>query len=404
MGSHHNLLDPPHFCGGARGLFPREGEITAGGEFHPALRTFLHNSKVCMFELKWFSIMNSRFQIFRARSVVLSVLFGALLGVGLIAPLHIADRPPLAEAMNLMSANTSDAPQVEELPAPALASVEVRDAIFAHNPARYGDDGSFNPHPRVAPGQTASIETVSDDGVARRYILHVGANYSPAHPMPVLFAFHGWKVSPEDFLQDSRLSETPAWNDAIVVYPEGLAGAWEGAPYAVGGEGADFRFVRKIVDEVDREYRIDRNRVYAAGMSNGGGLATAVGCRMPEVFAAVAAVSAAYYFPTLGGCIGAPMPGLYIHSTGDSVINYAGGIRHGAAYYPARVASDFQAMRNGCRVFDSHVSGFPGGERFVYQGCRAETQHIRVDNRPHVWNVDPVVPHEVWGFLSRHSK
>ncbi|MCS4489765.1 PHB depolymerase family esterase [Corynebacterium sp. ES2775-CONJ] len=297
-------------------------------------------------------------------------------------------------------------PRVEEFLEPQLAAVEERADILSRNVARYGEDHSYNPVPPVAPGMQHSVEMRDDSGITRRYIVHIGSQYNldnPA-PAPVLFAFHGWKEGAEAFVKHSGFANTKAWEEAIAIYPQGLDSAWEGAPYAKATASEDMDFIRAILEQIDRDYKIDRNRVYAAGFSNGGGMAAALGCKMPETFAAIATVSAAFYFPTLDGCVRSPMPGLFVHSSEDQIISYEGGKRHGAYYYAPRFAADFEAVRNGCSQSTPDVDRFGNGERYIYRGCTAETQHIRIDGQPHKWILDPSLPGYIWNFLSSKSK
>src|SRR5438309_369954 len=68
--------------------------------------------------------------------------------------------------------------------------------------------------------------------------------------------------------------------------------------------------------------RVDRKRVYACGMSNGGMMAYRLAAEMPERFAAIAVVSGVM-------CLEKPqlkhaMPILHFHGTKDSLIPFEG--------------------------------------------------------------------------------
>ena len=68
-------------------------------------------------------------------------------------------------------------------------------------------------------------------------------------------------------------------------------------------------------------YNVDHDRIYAVGMSNGGGFAALLGCRMPEQFRAIASVAGAYYPGTYEGCAEGPVAFLEIHGGKDGVIS-----------------------------------------------------------------------------------
>ena len=86
--------------------------------------------------------------------------------------------------------------------------------------------------------------------------------------------FSGWQHSAAKARGYAALEGTGAGSDAIIVYPQGRNNAWEGAPYAATSRGQDVAFVREIVRTLANEGKADRSRVYATGLSNGGGMAS----------------------------------------------------------------------------------------------------------------------------------
>jgi polyhydroxybutyrate depolymerase len=53
----------------------------------------------------------------------------------------------------------------------------------------------------------------------------------------------------------------------------------------------DLAFVEQMLDAIEQNYCIDRNRIYATGLSSGGMLTHRLGCDMADRFAAIAPVS-----------------------------------------------------------------------------------------------------------------
>lgn len=258
------------------------------------------------------------------------------------------------------------------------------------------------PAPRVANGTTKNVWT-THNGVKRRYLLYIPTGYSPARPAPVLFGFGGWGDSPENYKGYARMNTTGAHSQAIQVYPEGIARAWEGAPYAKTRVGQDTAFVKQVLNEVDRTYAVNRNRVYAMGMSNGGGMAASIGCRAQDTFAAVAMVSAAYYTPSVRGCRRGSVAALVMHGTNDAMMHYNGGIRHGASYESVRSVTGGFVHRNGCSTLHSRTPMAGGATRFAYRGC-AKPTHLVAVPQDHLWFWSPDAANEVWGFLSRQHR
>jgi len=57
--------------------------------------------------------------------------------------------------------------------------------------------------------------------------------------------------------------------------------------------GLDVKFISDLIDKLEAAYNIDPNHIYADGISNGGGMAFALSCRLSDRIAAVGAVAAA---------------------------------------------------------------------------------------------------------------
>ncbi len=180
--------------------------------------------------------------------------------------------------------------------------------------------------------------TTSHDGQARRYALYVPAA-AKGEPLPLVFSLHGGGVELEDQI-GARGHKSPfkLWMELAeregfyVVYPEGRPGAygkptWNDcrADCTVSSSADDVGFLLRILEEVAAEHPLDRGRIYASGMSNGGFMALRLAVEEPDVFAAVAAIGAA--MPAVSGCAAAsePVPVLFMNGTADPNMPYGGG-------------------------------------------------------------------------------
>lgn len=241
-----------------------------------------------------------------------------------------------------------------------------------------------------APGEHRQM-FISAQGRDRSFLLSVPEGYTDGVSWPVIFVFHGWQESSRATHDYTGFDAA----DAIIVYPQGVANAWEPAPYARTAAGEDQAFVRQILDSLQATYPVDQSRIFAAGFSNGGGFAALLGCRMPDVFAGVASVSAAYYRAIHDNCSDDPIALLDIHGTVDPVINYYGGTRHGTPYDPVPDVLAVDAQRNRCTgdVATSRVSEAVIEQH--WQGCVMPLTHIRLGGGGHVWpggTADPNMP------------
>lgn len=247
-----------------------------------------------------------------------------------------------------------------------------------------------------------NYQTFNVKGKTRTAIVDVPVN-SANRKKPILFMFGGYGLTAADAKRVSRLNAV-AGRYAVVVHAEGIGRSWEGAPYSKTRRGEDVAFVREMVRSLSKRYNVDTRRVYAAGLSNGGGMALNLACQAPDLVAAVVSVSGAYYDATMNNCRGRNVPTMLIHGVHDTLMHYGGSERHGMRYYSARAAFDNAARRNSCNMRTLHgVRAHALASGFTYNGCRASTVLWRANIGGHNWHAfTPDSPKAAWHFLSRH--
>jgi polyhydroxybutyrate depolymerase len=124
--------------------------------------------------------------------------------------------------------------------------------------------------------------TLVSSGQEREYLLHVPKTYDPTKPTALVISMHGgagWPAMQKETSRWNTLSESQGF---IVVYPSGISGrgprAWHMSP---SGLARDVRFISDLIDTLKAAYNIDGARVYADGLSNGGGMAFRLSCSCP---------------------------------------------------------------------------------------------------------------------------
>src|SRR5688572_28081860 len=195
--------------------------------------------------------------------------------------------------------------------------------------------------------------------IQRRYLVYVPKTLASAgltsRPIPVVFMFHGSTASAEAaafYYTQTRFEELADRDGFVVVYGNGVPEARHPgaeAPMAKGGflpgcrmdhegEGIDVTYVRMILSQLETELNVDRSRVYATGLSQGGGMSFQLALEAPDLVAAIAPVAPVPFQPSgqwLRFCH--PKPGYedvsiaMLASTHDRFISYAPG---GSHYYP----------------------------------------------------------------------
>jgi polyhydroxybutyrate depolymerase len=160
------------------------------------------------------------------------------------------------------------------------------------------------------------------DGTTRRALVHFPAITNGA---PIIFAFHGHGGTMNYAARKFRLHEL--WPEAVVVYPQGLPtvtprdlkGSLPGWNMLPLGSNRDLKFFDAMLDTARSEWKIDTNRVYVTGHSNGGGFTYLLWGERGDKLAAVAPVAAA------GGRLlsGAkPCPVLHIAGKNDAIVDF----------------------------------------------------------------------------------
>lgn len=235
----------------------------------------------------------------------------------------------------------------------------------------------------VDPWSEPSSETrhINAGGLKRDYILSLPAGADQRDRLPVILVFHGYGEDAESVRRNSGLDDA----DAIVAYLDGEKKAWAPAPYAKTSGEQDLDFVDAVLDELGRDYSVDRSRVFAAGFSNGGGFAAYVGCQRPQEFTGIATVAGAYYHRVSEGCSQIPMKHVDFHGTDDDIISYDGGRRHKTAYNSVEEMLTDATERNHCDAREEDIDVEDNVKLEHWAGCDAELAHYRIENGPHVW-------------------
>jgi polyhydroxybutyrate depolymerase len=168
--------------------------------------------------------------------------------------------------------------------------------------------------------------SIVSSGFKREYLLHVPPNYDRAKPVPLVISLHGAAGWPKHQRNTSRWDRFADSLGFIVVYPSGIH---EGPRiwHVERGRGLaiDVRFIADLIDTLAAHYNIDRDRIYANGLSNGGGMSFVLSCTMSDRIAAVGLVSSAQTLPWDWCTDHRPVPMIMFHSTADPIVPYNGG-------------------------------------------------------------------------------
>jgi polyhydroxybutyrate depolymerase len=253
--------------------------------------------------------------------------------------------------------------------------------------------------------------TIVSSGVTRRYLLYVPKTYDRSKPTPLVISMHGGALWPAAEMTISRWNDVADEHGFIVVYPAGSGAffggfgpgpqAWHMGPRSLG---RDVRFVSDLIDKLQAEYNVDPNRIYADGMSNGGGMAFALSCRLSDRIAAVGAVAGAQAFLTVDECGDSrPVATVAFHGTADPT--YKGG----SFFFSPGLFPDIQdwtarvARRNQCEGDPSDTRITASVRRLAYANCAENADVIlyTVEGGGHTWPGGKPLPEWLVGRTTR---
>jgi len=209
-----------------------------------------------------------------------------------------------------------------------------------------------------APGIASSMYNngttipITAANMQRRYILNVPTNYDNTHPYKLIIAFHQLNGNDVQMYKNKYYHLLDlANNTAIFVAPNGQNG---GAPCAGTSSGesgcgwpnpssSDTALSDAVVAQIEENFCVDTNRIFANGWSFGGAMSYETACARPlggtnGYLRAVAVYSGSAQI-TQGTCPPTKPVAYYAsHGTQDSVLDYSGGVT---------MAQNF-AKANGC--------------------------------------------------------
>ena len=246
--------------------------------------------------------------------------------------------------------------------------------------------------------------TIEHDGLTRMYRVHVPARYDPATPAPLLFALHGGGGDMDHQATDAYygIIGTSEREGFIAVFPNGYSklasgklATWNAGECcgAARDDGVDdVGFIRRVAERVVHQANIDRQRIYATGMSNGAMMAYRLACEMSDVFRAIAPVAGT---DNTRHCRPhRPVAVLHIHARDDDHVLYDGGA--GPAVRDKSKVTDFVsvpdtvakwAQLDGCHATPRRILERPGAHCEQYSPCqgRARLQLCVTETGGHSW-------------------
>jgi polyhydroxybutyrate depolymerase len=165
------------------------------------------------------------------------------------------------------------------------------------------------------------------EGVNREALICAPDGNAGKSKSPLVFAFHGHGGSMHQAAKEMRFHQI--WPESIVVYmqglptpsqlvdPEGLRSGWQHEPGQLSDR--DIKFFDAVLSTLQKKYKVNENRIFATGSSNGGVFTYLLWAQRGETFAAFA--------PCACGIRGeikltVSRPALHIAGENDHIVNF----------------------------------------------------------------------------------
>ncbi len=264
--------------------------------------------------------------------------------------------------------------------------------------------------------------TIVSSGEVREYLLYVPESYNHSTPTALVMSLHAlalWPAAQQNTIQWNRVADQHGF---IVVYPSGsgFPRVWRADPGA--GLKADIAFISELIDTLQADYNIDATRIYANGLSNGGGMVFAISCLLSHRIAAVGLVAAAQTLPWSWCQDTQPMPMISFHGTADRMAPYAGGPSGDPIkrrVFPSVTAWTANwAQRNECAPISVTSVVATDTTRLEYRDCAEDAAVVlyTVEEGGHSWPGGEAMPEwmvgptsdsvdasrRMWAFFSQH--
>lgn len=212
-------------------------------------------------------------------------------------------------------------------------------------------------------------------GRQRSARVHLPLGRAPTRPLPLVLALHGSAADGSFMERYSGLSAIADREGFVAVYPD-APGGWNVDDHKAGAPD-DVTFVSDLLDGVERDWCIDPHRIYAVGVSSGGGMVARLACDLSARLTGIASVAGSY--GPLRACRpGRPVSVLEIHGTADRIVPYLGRASDGAGNVPAFVRG--WRRRDHCAKRAVRRPIAPRAFQVDYPGCarHSAVRHIEI--------------------------
>jgi polyhydroxybutyrate depolymerase len=259
-------------------------------------------------------------------------------------------------------------------------------------------------------------------GLSRSYRIYIPDTYNANGPnVPLILNLHGYTQTAtlqQDYSNFMPIADTAGF---LMVLPQGTNDN-QGQPFWNAFLNPllvdDLGFISALIDTIKANYRIDSDRVYATGLSNGGFMSHVLACKLSNKIAAIASVAGTFYSAQYPYNPNRAIPVMHVHGTADPTVPYYGG--NGMISVDTTIA--FWVRENKCNtspVYNAipNINTLDGSsaDHYVYKnGLNGTSVELyKINSGAHTWpgspytvgttNQDINASKEMWRFFRQYT-
>lgn len=248
----------------------------------------------------------------------------------------------------------------------------------------------------VSNNLSAQVETsLTVGGTSRNMIVYAPAGI--VKDRPLVISMHGMSQTMNDQKNQTQFMSVANRNNFVLVFPDAINKQWQ-----LWGT-ADVDFILAIINEMSKQFGIDRDRVYLSGFSMGGMMTYYAATQIADKIAAFAPVSG-FLMDGPNTKSSRPIPIIHIHGADDNYVPYANVPTHMAAWasrngnpVPATVTSPYPANQTDSKSIKYYWGPGKEGVEMVMIGVGG-VGHWYSDNPNGIFSSQ-----EIWDFCSKYS-